>query len=120
VVFLQAPVGLVGNGVLNQVCQECGAKVGFSQSSVFNSEPELTSSMLVEYGSHGSHGIQALANLGEAFLELDGFGFVHFRTGGFERALELSQLFSASHDLCRQFRVCRKGDLLLTRLRLTL
>ena len=115
---MQAPVGLVGNSVLNQVCQECGAKVGFSQSSsVFNSEPELTSRMLVEYGSHG---IQALANLGEAFLELDGFGFVHFRTGGFERALELSQLFSASHDLCRQFRVCRKGDLLLTRLRLTL
>ena len=46
--------------------------------------------MLVEYGSHG---IQALANLGEAFLELDGFGFVHFRTGGVERASELSQLF---------------------------
>ena len=115
---MQTAVGFAGNGVLNHPCQECWTKVGFSQSSsVFNSEPELTSSMLVEYGSHG---IQALANLGEAFLELDGFGFVHFRTGGFERALELSQLFSASHDLCRQFRVCRKGDLLLTRLRLTL
>ena len=118
---MQAPVGLVGNGVLNQVCQECGAKVGFSQSSsVFNSEPELTSRMLVEYGSHGSHGIQALAKLGEAFLEFDAFRFVHLRTGGVERSWRLSQLFSASHDLCRQIRVCRKGDLLLTRLRLTL
>ena len=57
---------------------------------VFDSEPEFTSSMLVEYGSHG---IQALAKLGEALLELDGFGFLHFRTGGVERASELSQLF---------------------------
>jgi hypothetical protein len=32
--------------------------------------------MLVE---DGGQGIQALAKLGEAFLELDGFGFVHFR-----------------------------------------
>jgi hypothetical protein len=32
--------------------------------------------MLVE---DGGHGIQALAKLGKAFLELDGFGFVHFR-----------------------------------------
>jgi hypothetical protein len=27
----------------------------------------------------GGQGIQTLAKLGEAFLELDGFGFVHFR-----------------------------------------
>jgi hypothetical protein len=32
--------------------------------------------MLVE---DGGQGIQTLAKLGEAFLELDGFGFVHFR-----------------------------------------
>jgi len=90
-VFLQAAVEFVGNGVFNQAYRECWAKVSFSQSSsVFNSEPELTSSMLVEYGSHG---IQALAKLGEALLELDGFGFLHFKTGGVERALRLSQLF---------------------------
>ena len=57
---------------------------------VLDSEPEFTSSMLVEYGSHG---IQALAKLGEAFLEFDAFRFVHLRTAGVERALELSQLF---------------------------
>ncbi len=57
---------------------------------VFDSEPEFASSMLVEYGRQG---IQALAKLGEAFLELNCFGFVHFRTGGVEQVLGLSHLF---------------------------
>ena len=43
---------------------------------VFDTEPEFARSMLVE---NGGQGVQALAKLGEAFLELDGFGFVHFR-----------------------------------------
>jgi hypothetical protein len=67
---------------------------------VFDSEPEFTGSMLVEYGRHG---IQALAKLCEAFLELDGFGFLHFRTGGVDRALRLSQLF------CRRGAISKAG-----------
>jgi hypothetical protein len=57
---------------------------------VFDSEPEFASSMLVEYGRQG---IQALAKLGEAFLEFNGFGFVQFRTGGVEQVWGLSHLF---------------------------
>ena len=49
---------------------------------VFDSEPEFAGAMLVEYGSHG---IQAFAQLGEAFFELDGFGFVHFKSGSAQR-----------------------------------
>jgi hypothetical protein len=43
---------------------------------VFDSELEFAGSMLVEYGGYG---IQSFAKLGEAFLDFDGFGFVHFR-----------------------------------------
>ena len=32
-VFLQTTVGFVGNGVFNQACRECWAKVGFPQPS---------------------------------------------------------------------------------------
>lgn len=49
---------------------------------VFDSEPEFAGAMLVEYGGDG---IQAFAQLGEAFFELDGFGFVHFKSGSARR-----------------------------------
>lgn len=55
--------------------------------------------MLFEYGSHG---IQALAKLCKAFLELDGFGFLDFRTEGFERVSGLSKLFVDAAQFERQ------------------
>ena len=43
-------------------------------SVVFDAEPEFSRAVFVE---NGRDGIQAVAKLGEAFFELDGFGFFH-------------------------------------------
>jgi hypothetical protein len=52
--------------------------------------------MLVE---DGGQGVQALAKLGEAFLELDGFGFVHFRVRSNPGSRVLESLVVSEHRL---------------------